>query len=187
MSSTPPVTDTPHAGAVDDATITTTEEGLSVSVPPTRNWLWGIYYGFFLVGWAVGEISAVTMLLLQPMMTADSAFVMAWLVFWSIAGYVLGSRWLFMFFGREQLLVGPAGVTLRTTVLGQSRSRSFDITRVRKIRTTGQQLKFDVGGETYKFGQTLSESTCQTIREAMERSLASTGGTSGRVAPASAT
>jgi len=181
MNSTRSSCDTSDAGASDGARITTTDEGLCVSVAPRRDWLWGIYFGLFLLGWTIGEMSAATMLLLQTRPTAATLFLMGWLVAWSFAGYFIGSRRLFMFFGREQIIVSPTSVILRATVLGQSRSQAFDVKRVRNIRAglgpasgpgpgACHRLKFDVAGKPHAFGNTLTTATCQTIQDAIERS-----------------
>lgn len=161
----------------DGARVATGREGLCISIAPKRNWWDRTILSAWMFAWAIGEIGVVTMLLGNERITIDDAFPVAWLVVWTIVGYFTGSRWLFIFWGREQLIVGQRSITLRTTVLGQTRSQEFDLKLVRHVRSVyGGTIAFDYRGKAYRFGRRLSVATCQTLEDAIEQSQRSVRG-----------
>jgi len=185
------------AGAVDEtnkrrspdgATVATGHDGLCVSIAPKRNWWDRIFLSAWMFAWAIGEIGVVTVLLGKERITADDAFPVIWLVTWTVVGYFTGSRWLFIFWGREQLIVGQTSITLRTTVLGQLRSQEFDLQLVRHVRSVYRgTIAFDYRGKTYRFGRTLSAATCQILENAIEQSRNRQGEAGSTAAPSAGT
>jgi hypothetical protein len=146
-------------------TIAEDADGLRVSVKVKRDWWERLFYGFWLFGWTIGEMAVAGVLLSKTVVTVDDSFLVVWLVGWTVAGSVVWGRWLWQMWGRRELLVGPTTLTLRNTVLGQSRSRAFDLARVSKVRGVEAQqgVAFDCDGKTYKFGGGLDQSTQQRL------------------------
>lgn len=146
-------------------TIAEDADGLRVSVKVERDWWERLFYGFWLFGWTIGEIAVAGVLLSKKVITADDSFLVVWLVGWTVAGYFVWGRWLWQMWGRRELLVGPTTLTLRSTALGQSRSRVFDLARVRKVRAVAgrQGIAFDYDRKTYKFGGSLDQAAQQAL------------------------
>jgi len=154
----------------DSASVTTDANGLCVSLTPTRDWPTGIAMTVGMVGWTAVEIF-VFVALTKEHLDAGGLFVGAWLMAWTVLGYFGGARWLFMFWGREQLLVGPRSLILRRTVLGQNQDEEFDIALVDKVRTIrGGTIEFSSKEKAYRFGPKLSAAMLVTIEEAIEQS-----------------
>jgi hypothetical protein len=162
----------PPGGSVQPAlqsaaqpTIAEDADGLRVSVRVKRDWWQRLFYGFWLFGWTIGEIAVAGVLLSKKVVTADDLFLIVWLMGWTFAGSVVWGLWLWQMWGRRELLVGPTTLTLRSLVLGQSRSRAFDLARVRKLRAVEAQqgIAFDYDRKTYKFGGSLDQAAQQRL------------------------
>jgi hypothetical protein len=146
-------------------TITEDADGLRVSVKVKRDWWQRIFYGCWLFGWTIGEIAVAGVLFSKTVVTADDLFFVVWLVGWSVVGYFLWGTWLWQVWGRRELLIGATTLTLRSTVLGQSRARAFDLARVKKVRAvaTRRGIAFDADGKTYEFGGSLDPAAQQEL------------------------
>ena len=131
--------------SADRAIVTTGPEGLSVTVGPGGIRAGGASLSVGLFFWSIAELWASTHVwhmgpvdvLHFPAMLG--AFPVVWLALWSIFGYSIGKQWLFAFWGRQQLVVGPSSVALRSILFGQSRSREFPIDDIQNVRIFGAQ------------------------------------------------
>lgn len=146
-------------------TIAEDADGLRVSVKVERHRWQRLFYPVWLFGWTIGEIAVAGVLLSKNVITPDDLFFVVWLVGWTVAGYFLWGKWLWQMWGRRELLVGATTLTLRGTVLGQSRSRTFDLARVKKVRAvaTRQGIAFDYDGRTYEFRGSLDQAAQQGL------------------------
>lgn len=166
----------------------------------------GLVLGLLMVFWLPGELLMGNYVMhvrgridLFHFPAILEAFPAAWLALWTITGFGLIRGCLLAFWSRQQLIVGPSRVTLRTTLFGRSRAKEFPIAQIQNVRivsargiqvlgsapgqaqeaTVGQSLAvpaggtpiaFDVGGKAYRFGRTLSAETVRTIQDTIERS-----------------
>jgi len=153
----------PRAGA--QATIVEDADGLRVSITVERNRWQRVFYIVWLFGWTIGEIAVAGVVFSKPVITADDLFFVVWLVGWTVAGYFLWGKWLWQMWGKRELLVGATTLTLRSTVLAQTRSRAFDLARVKKVRAVParQGIAFEYEGRTYEFGGSLDQAAQQQV------------------------
>jgi hypothetical protein len=151
-------------------------DGLRVSLTVERHWWQSVVYVVLLLAWSIGEMAFAGVLLSKELITVDDLFFVAWLVGWTVAGYFLWGKWLWQMWGRREILVGARTLTLRSTVLGQSRSRAFDLPRIKKVRAVAARhgITFEYDGRTYEFGGSLDHATQQELIAAVLHRKAST-------------
>jgi hypothetical protein len=146
-------------------TIAEDADGLRVSLKVERDRWLRVVYVAWLFGWTIGEIAVAGVLFSKKVITPDDLFFIVWLVGWTVVGSFTWGNWLWQMWGQRELLVGATTLTLRSMVLGQSRSRAFDLARVKKFRAVParQGIAFDYAGRTYEFGGSLDHAAQQQI------------------------
>jgi hypothetical protein len=141
------VTQGPNPGASPDgAIIATGPEGLSVSVPAGGVKAGAVGLAIGLLFWLPAELWMGN-LVWHARGRVDvfhfpavlNAFPEVWLALWTIFGLSLIKGWLFVSWGHQQLIVGPSNVTLRATLLGQSRTKVFPVDQVQNARIFGRR------------------------------------------------
>jgi hypothetical protein len=140
-------------------------DGLRVSVKVERKWWRNLFYLVCLFGWTIGEIAVAGVLFSKNVITADDLFFAVWFIGWTVGGYFLWGKWLWQMWGRRELLVGATTLTLQNTVVGQRRSRTFELARIKKVRavTSGDGIAFDCDGRTIEFAGGLDQTAQQRI------------------------
>lgn len=148
-----------------EPTIAEDADGLRVSVKVERIRWRNFLYLVCLFAWMIGEIAVAGMLFSKKVITADDLFFAVWFIGWTVGGYFLWGKWLWQMWGRRELLVGSTTLTLQNTVLGQRRSRAFELARVKKVRavTSGEGIAFDYDGRTYEFAGGLDQAAQQRV------------------------
>jgi hypothetical protein len=137
-----PSSETRQSVPADRAVIATGLDGLSVSIGPGGAAAGGVDLSVWLTGWILGEVLVGNIVLRHSGQPIDlfhfpaplAAFPAVWLAIWTIVGYYAISRWLFAFWGHQQLVVGASSISLRTMLWGQGRTQQFDAALVQNVR-----------------------------------------------------
>ncbi|HEX7512218.1 MAG TPA: hypothetical protein VF464_02505, partial [Candidatus Methylomirabilis sp.] len=79
-------------------------EGLEIIIPAGRNLFAVVFLGVWLVGWLVGEVTAIAGLagITSAGNVAADLFLLVWLTFWTIGGCFAAYTWLWMLAGKER-------------------------------------------------------------------------------------
>lgn len=172
------------APAEPRAVTTETPAGLEILVPAKRNWFATAFLGFWLCGWAVGEVMVLLQFLSGEMPMEGMLFTVVWLCGWTVGGgFALYVFW-WSLVGRERVLLGPGRISLRREIFGWGRSREYELVHVRRLRASankhnaydfrsglqfwgigGGSIAFDHGSATVQFGAGLEESEAQSLVE----------------------
>lgn len=116
------------------ATISTGFDGTQVEIPASRNILVMAFLGFWLCGWAFGEIFALKALLIGETPLGVGAFLLFWLGGWTVGGlYVLSTLW-WMLRGREVITFTPGQMTIEKRGSLFAKIKTYDLNEVKKIR-----------------------------------------------------
>lgn len=102
------------------ATIAGGPQGLEIIIPARRHLVVLLFLGVWLVGWLMGEVSAIGQVL-SGRSTGSEGFLLFWLLFWTAGGGFAGYLWLWMLVGKERILMGPSTLTMKHDVLGLGR------------------------------------------------------------------
>ncbi len=150
---------------------------LRITIPARRNWLVILFLGFWLGGWATGELFAGATLVrgLAAILSgrvpdigsaAGTLFIAIWLALWTVGGGFALLIWLWNLAGKEVVVIDGESLTIQKTVLGIGPRKQYEAAYVDRLRVSedygGSQgpwagaLTFDYGGSTVRFGAGLT-------------------------------
>ena len=172
------------------ATITGGPEGLEIVIPARRHLAVLLFLGVWLVGWLMGEVTAVSQLFSRRPGGAEG-ILLIWLIFWTLGGGFAAYIWLWMLVGKERILMGTSMLHVKRDVLGLGRTRTYELYRIRNLRVapqptgprdTGAALKFaglaggliafEHEGKTIRFGAAIAETEGRMIVDRMKQRYA---------------
>lgn len=154
-----------------------------IVIPSRKNWLLILIMGFWLCGWAAGEVMVPTQFLGGKMKDPGcTVFVLAWLGAWTVGGGFAIYAGLWNVAGREVVSFSSQTLAIRREVFGVGRTQEFDIRNIRGLRVAAQSfnpmdfryasylgglgvgtISFDYGAKTYRFGNGLDEAEAKIL------------------------
>jgi hypothetical protein len=166
----------PRHTAEDDGTTFT------VTIPAKRNIFLIAFLGFWLCGWAFGEIAASISIFTAKKDSGTSLFILFWLCAWTVGGGFAMYTWVWMVRGREIISISPTTLAIKRDVFGAGRIKNYDMTKVRRLRFApptynpfdfqqsmafwglgGGAIAFDYGYSTIRFGSGLDDAEAEHI------------------------
>ncbi|NVM79510.1 hypothetical protein FHW83_005351 [Duganella sp. SG902] len=160
-----------------------TADGLKVVIPARRNWVTVLFLSAWLGGWAMGETNVAGQLLHGGGKTA-AAFLVFWLVAWTLGGiFALGSV-LWQLAGREVLTANSTALIHRVEIFGLGVNRSYAASGIKNLRATERPasptsnqrvlfpplfgaghglIAFDYGARTIRTGSSLDEAEAKLL------------------------
>lgn len=157
---------------------------LRITIPARRSWFTVLFLGFWLMGWATGEIIVGGMLLRGILatlggQTPDVAegggmlFMGVWLAFWTVGGGFALVTWLWNLAGKETILMDGEALTIYRTVFGLGPAKRYAAAYVDRLRVSEDSgdsrgpwsggLAFDYGGRTVRFGAGLTPAEARDV------------------------
>lgn len=177
------------------AIVADTSHGLEIVIPAKRNWFLTIFLGFWLCGWAMGEIMVPLAFFSGDLDHAALVFTAVWLVMWTVGGGFAIYIFLWSLAGRERVLISPAILSVKRELFGFGRVREYELAHVSDLRSApstynpfdfrsglqfwgigGGTVAFDHGASTVRFGASLEEGEAKSLVETL-RSRTSVGRT----------
>lgn len=182
----------PHSGV---SAITHEGGALRVTVPALVPWTTLVFVIVWLIAWTAGGVFAYSSLIhgLQGAsssfhrISASTIFLAAWCVGW-IFGEVYAVKYLaWGLFGREHIIVGLTGLEHRTTCLGMSRSKSYQLSSISRFRTApavsnkvrgkddddpvpdASSISFDYGSKSVIMAKGMDDAEATRIVEEIQR------------------
>ncbi len=156
ISKVPPVRlEVPDTGR---ATIVENDGSVHVTVVPRRNWLIIGFLGFWLVGWAIGEVSVIGVLIVGAAFgqvpvgewlaaAGILLFLLAFLGAWTMGGVVAFASFAWGIWGREHISLAGEVLSVERRIPFWTRRRDFDMGAVRRLRVAPQRHSiFDAMG-----------------------------------------
>ena len=113
--------------------ITRTPRGLAIGIPSKRHWFVILFSCFWLCGWLMGELFAISSLMDAFSEPPFSFFILLWLIIWTFGGALVSYMVIWQVFGRELITIEGKVFTYQRMFLGFGRSRSFDIGEMKNI------------------------------------------------------
>ena len=168
-------------------------EGLEIIIPASRNLFAVVFLGVWLVGWLVGEVTAIAVLagLVSAGNAAADSFLLVWLTFWTIGGCFAATTWLWMLVGKERILMGTSTLYVKWDILGLGCTRTYELFRIRDLRLAAQAnvpkiprvtfrpwgatsglIAFDYEGKTIRLGGAIEAVEARMIVERMKARFA---------------
>lgn len=165
------------------STLTETPEGIYVRIAGQRSLFGAGFLAFWLCGWAVGEVMVTGVLLSwlfgqsNPDSTFAVFFMLVWLGGWTIGGVAAIASFLWLAFGREEIVAIPVAISISNNFGLFKRTRHFGLKDIQNLRVdtspaasgtskrqglmgtpkdgAGCTIKFDFGRQTKGFGAAL--------------------------------
>jgi len=166
--------------------------GLEIRIRSKTQWFVTVFLCFWLFGWAFGEVMVLTTLLGGGVGVAN-LFMIAWLGAWTVGGLFCMSVVLWNFAGQERITLPGNALTVQRRVPVLTRSWTYDIAQITKLRTTQQvetalwvnrqmnsglfsrrdhgSVKFDYGMRTVGFGMELEEAEAAHLLDRLNTRL----------------
>ena len=163
-----------------------TNHGLRITIPSKKNFFLIVFMGFWLMGWAIGEVSVLKELL-NLTDGVPEFFLIAWLGGWTVGGAFAIYAWLWNVMGKEIVDITSSELSHIKVLAGFNRSSEYAVSSISKLRLqpqntsifgsgngmefwgiTGGSIAFDYGQSTHKFGAQLDEAEASHIIEAIK-------------------
>jgi len=157
---------------------------LRINIPSQKQWFLILFMGFWLIGWAFGEVSALGMFFGGQGFGGPGLFMIAWLGGWTIGGawaiYILA----WQLFGKEVIEITNQAIITKRVVfgLGFPNEYSFEYIKVLRVSVnvntndmfgwsragrlyglSGGLIAFDYGSKTINFGSGIDEAEAKQI------------------------
>lgn len=163
-------------------TIADTPQGLRIVMPCRRSWLVVCFLGFWICGWAVGEVMVTRQLLNGDAPPLGEVFMLTWLGAWTVGGLLAIYAWLWQVMGKEMLTVHGQTFKTRRDIGGFGFDKEYDLVQMRDVRVGqlsvnpfefssslqlwgvgGGVIVFNYGARIYRFGAGLDETEAKQI------------------------
>lgn len=160
-------------------------DSLRITISSKKQWFQILFIGFWLVGWASGELFAARVLIDGIGFGGIDLFIIAWLGMWTIGGGFALYTLLWQLLGRETILVSSSGVTTSRSILGLSLfHKKYASKYIKDLRVSasissnyiygwsrssrfyglgGGLIAFDYGAKTMTFGIGIDEAEAKQI------------------------
>lgn len=164
------------------ATINQLSQGMEVIIPAKRNYFIIIFLSCWLVGWSIGEVSAIKQIITSEHFE-EELFLFVWVTMWTMGGGFALIALLWNLRGKEKVSIDDFELRhVRDFVLFK-RSKEYDLVHIEDLRSqpnvtsqmfgmnsgidfwgfTGGNIVFDYGKSTHKFGGGLDEAEAKHI------------------------
>lgn len=120
-----------------------------IIIPSRKNWFTIFFLGFWLTGWAVGEIMVLRIMATSifgavagkaPNASAGllgiSGFLLFWLAGWTVGGGFAIYTFLWQVAGKEVIEVNSGGITIANKIFSFSRPKEYDAQYIKDLRVS---------------------------------------------------
>lgn len=168
--------------------ITDTTQGLRIVVPCRRSWFVICFLGFWICGWAVGEVMVTRQFLNGDAPPGGELFMFAWLGVWTVGGVFAIYAWLWQVMGKEIVTVQGQSFKTRRDIGGFGFDMEYNLVQMRDLHVRqpgfspidlssslqlwgigGGVIVFDYGARTVRFGAGLDEAEAKQIVTAIKQ------------------
>lgn len=126
-----------------------TPTGMIFSIPAKKNWFIILFLGFWLMGWAMGEITVLGILgagifeFMQGGMddivekgagAFGGAFLIVWLAGWTVGGAFAIYTWLWQVSGVEQIIISGDSLKIEKKIPVWTRGKNYLIYNISSLR-----------------------------------------------------
>ena len=171
-------------------TITDTSQELRVVVPGKHSWFVICFLGFWICGWAVGEIMVPLQLLNGDAPPEGELFMLVWFGVWTLGGVFALYALLWQVIGKEIVTVNGQRFTTRRDIGGFGFDKSYDLLQMKNLRIDlpqfnpidvssslqlwgigGGVIAFEHGTKSSRFGAGLDDTEAKQVVTAIKKRL----------------
>jgi hypothetical protein len=173
-----------------DSRITTTDtaRGLRIVIPCSRSWFVIGVLGFWICGWAIGEVMVLRQLYGGDAPPEGELFMLMWLAIWTVGGLFAIYAWLWQVMGKEIVTVHGQTFKTRRDIGGFGFDKEYSLVQMRDLRVGsvgfnpvdvssslqlwgvgGGAIAFEYGAKTIRFGAGLDEAEAKQVVTAIQK------------------
>jgi hypothetical protein len=165
----------------ESLSVSVNPEGIEITTLPSKSYAANLFLVLWLVGWMYGEFVIFGKVLDNSDRTPDAISVF-WLFGWTLGGIFAGIMWLWNNKGHEIIRIDDKEIRLIKVYVIFTRSKIYDVYRVRNLRVnrlipsmdtmsegmefwglSGGAIAFDYELDTPKFGLSLDEEEAEKV------------------------
>jgi hypothetical protein len=162
-------------------------DGLKIIIPSSKHLFTIIFFSIWLIGWAVGEGSVISLFLNSDTPLHENLFEIFWLIGWTFGGVWAFYGLLWMLIGDEKIVIKGDSINIQQSLFAVFKGKSYAISDIKNIRVSnivkdetrrnlyfpGAMNKsgiiaFDYGAKTIRFAQSVDESEANIIVQKMK-------------------
>lgn len=131
------------------ATITDNFDQLQIVIPSKKNYFITAFLGFWLCGWLVGEIVALTQVAKITQVNSDNIpelFIVVWLCGWTVGGIFAIRTFLWMIAGKEIITISQGVLSVSRKYALFVRPKSYDLQEAKNFRVQEDPSAFKQRG-----------------------------------------
>ncbi len=156
---------------------------LYIEIPSKNNWFIIIFLTVWMGGWIVSEVFVIRIIINANSPIYANAFLLFWLLGWTIGGLLALYTILWQLIGRETISIEKGILTIDKSVKGIGRKKQYEIKSIRNLDINPTQdigvwgggynrnmfmskvgkIKFDYGMKTIKFANDIDEAEARMI------------------------
>jgi hypothetical protein len=120
-----------------------------ITIPSKKNWFIILFMGFWLMGWALGEVAVLGIILTSVLGIAFgktvaasasfagiSGFLLIWLGAWTVGGGYAIYTWLWQIAGKEVIEISSASISIAKKVLSFSHPKEYEASYIQSLRVS---------------------------------------------------
>lgn len=161
-------------------------DSLKIKIPSRKQWFLILFMGFWLIGWALGELTVLGSLISGKGFGGPSLFMVVWLGGWTVGGAYAMYTLFWQLSGSEIIQVSNSGITTSRSILGVSLfPKEYSQEYIKELRVSaaavnvndifgwsrasrfygmsGGLIAFDYGSRTINFGIGIDEAEAKQI------------------------
>jgi len=157
---------------------------LEITIPAARIWIAIIFLSFWMGGWLFGEVTVIGILWKQDTPLFANAFLLFWLLCWTLGGAFVIFVIANMIAGKEIISLERGELRIYRGVFGLGRRRTFDCGEIKNLQLNPEMygrpmltqmrsiykfnsgtMKFDYGMKTVKFAAGIDEAEARFLFE----------------------
>ncbi|MGE5397651.1 MAG: hypothetical protein ACM3MK_09000 [Chitinophagales bacterium] len=142
---------------------------IRVVIPTKKNWFIILFVGFWLCGWAFGELSVLGEIFKSDKPGGVDIFLIAWLGGWTVGGAWAIYAFLWNLAGHEEIIIASSNISIAKKILGLGLNKEYSLSDAKRFRVSTERNNtwFNSGGMSYwgfKDGKIRFDYGMKTIR-----------------------
>lgn len=180
------MTENPYTGR---ATIHKDGTSLEIFIPTAKPVFDIVFLGAWLVGWYMGETSALDLVFSNTTESQKSWSLIFWLVAWTIGGVFCMLTFLWIIGGRETVSIDNEEMTIGKEIFGLGHYKTYKISDIKHLMLNPRldkdrwgeargrylirsgRIEFDYGLRTIKFGSGIDRAEARHLIELLKNNV----------------
>ncbi|MCP4182864.1 MAG: hypothetical protein GY761_06030 [Hyphomicrobiales bacterium] len=168
------------------------ESGLGIIIPSRRQYFVLAFLLFWICGWTIGGISAISALLIDNVPLTAQTFMLFWLGGWALGWFFAATTILWQLFGEEVIIVTSGVLTIYRRLIFDFGKKMYAVANVKNMEHTPHTessffqkhsqntsifgvpaVSFDYGAKSVRLGRGLDNAEVRMLLGTMKKKIPS--------------